>query len=247
MPVPVSIALVSDFHNSPDEAVSSSLLAHRPDIICIAGDVCYGGTPGEDGLLVEVQENVLPFLRFCADTAPTFLSLGNHELTLCPEDLDLIRQTGVVLLDNTWIRYGSMNIGGLSSHHVLEYRKYRAGKQERYPVRGKFIRQIREPETAWLSEFENQPGYKLLLSHHPEYYPRFLQDRNIDLILSGHAHGGQWRIGDRGLFAPGQGLFPRLTSGVCDGRLVISRGLANTAPLPRFCNPTELVYLQPLH
>ena len=92
---------------------------------------------------------------------------------------------------------------------------------------------------------EKQPGYKILLSHHPEYWT-FLKRRSVDLVLSGHAHGGQIRLFGHGLFAPGQGWWPELTSGVHDGRLVISRGLSNTAALvPRLFNPTEIVCLLP--
>ena len=80
-----------------------------------------------------------------------------------------------------------------------------------------------------------------LLCHHPEYWPRYVRDLPVDLTLSGHAHGGQIRLFGQGLFAPGQGLFPRYTSGVHEGRLVISRGLANTTRIPRLFNPTELV------
>lgn len=91
--------------------------------------------------------------------------------------------------------------------------------------------------------YESLPGYRILLCHHPEYYPRYLMGRKIDLILSGHAHGGQWRIGQQGIYAPGQGLLPRLTSGVVDRKLVISRGLFNRAMIPRVNNPTEIVYV----
>ena len=116
----------------------------------------------------------------------------------------------------------------------------------RYPACRHERCMIKEPDIGWLEEFERQPGYRILLCHHPEYYPRFLKGRDIDLILSGHAHGGQWRIGRQGIFAPSQGLFPRLTEGVHDGRLVISRGLANRTPVPRLNNPPEIVYIQPL-
>jgi predicted MPP superfamily phosphohydrolase len=92
-----------------------------------------------------------------------------------------------------------------------------------------------------LDAFSSVEGFKLLLCHHPEYYPRYIRERDIDLTLSGHAHGGQWQIVGRGIFAPGQGLFPRYTGGVYEGRLVVSRGLTNTVSVPRFGNPTELV------
>ena len=65
---------------------------------------------------------------------------------------------------------------------------------------------------------------------------------DIDLTVSGHAHGGQWRFLGRGVYAPDQGLFPKYTSGLHENRLVISRGVANSVPLvPRFFNPCEVV------
>ena len=242
--IPASAALIADLHNRPYFSVIQSLSDHRPEMIFITGDVIYGGSPGRDRLLIRTQKYVLPFLRACSGIAPTFLSLGNHELALAEEDLGLIRRTGCVLLDNSWTVFKRMVIGGLSSHHVLEYRRFRMGKNQRYPIRSGEVKLIREPDTEWLSEFENQPGYRILLCHHPEYYPRYLKGRDIDLILAGHAHGGQWRIGKQGIYAPGQGLFPRLTSGVHDGRLVISRGLSNPTPIPRLNNSPEIVYLQ---
>ena len=75
-----------------------------------------------------------------------------------------------------------------------------------------------------------------------------LRDHPIDLVLSGHAHGGQIRLFGQGLYSPGQGPLPRYTGGVFKGphgRLVISRGLANTAPppIPRLFNPREVVII----
>ena len=65
----------------------------------------------------------------------------------------------------------------------------------------------------------------------------------FDLILSGHAHGGQIRLFGRGLFAPGQGIFPKYTSGI-HGSMIISRGLSNTGGMiPRLFNRREIVYI----
>ena len=103
-----------------------------------------------------------------------------------------------------------------------------------------------KPENNWLSwldHFCQEEGYKILLCHHPEYYPLYLKNRQIELVLSGHAHGGQIRIMGKGLYAPGQGLFPKLTSGIVDQRLVISRGLANNTLIPRLWNPEEIIYI----
>jgi predicted MPP superfamily phosphohydrolase len=84
---------------------------------------------------------------------------------------------------------------------------------------------------------------KILLCHHPEYYERYLKDKSIDLTVSGHAHGGQWRFFGKGVFAPGQGIFPRYTSGVYDGKLVVSRGLKPARIIPRFFNAPEVVII----
>ena len=70
-----------------------------------------------------------------------------------------------------------------------------------------------------------------------------IKQQDIDLVVSGHAHGGQWRFFGRGVFAPGQGLFPKYTAGVHDDRLVISRGLKKTVMPPRIFNPLEIVVI----
>ena len=75
-----------------------------------------------------------------------------------------------------------------------------------------------------------------------------LINRNIDLVLSGHAHGGQFRLFGQGFFSPGQGWFPKYTSGIHRGkygRMIISKGMANTVRVaPRLFNPTEVVYIE---
>ena len=91
--------------------------------------------------------------------------------------------------------------------------------------------------------FSNKEGFKLLLCHHPEYYSKYIKDIDVDLTLSGHAHGGQWRILGQGIFAPGQGIFPKYTSGLIDGRLIVSRGLGNTHRIPRINNKPEIINL----
>lgn len=99
---------------------------------------------------------------------------------------------------------------------------------------------------ARLSALLAQAGdrFSLVLSHRPELLPAYAE-AGADLVLSGHAHGGQVRLpGIGGLFAPGQGILPRLTSGVHargETRLVVSRGLGNSAFPLRVFNPPEIV------
>lgn len=236
-------SLLYPHHNCANpEPVISSLRKRIPSIICVAGDLVYARAP-ETGLLVEAQEKVLPLLRGCVDIAPTFMSLGNHESFLCDEDISLIRKTGVTVLDNGWSSWNGIHIGGLTSHYVLDRRAFRAAhpSADRYPtVRDDSWENKKEPDVSWLKS-PLPSGCKVLLCHHPEYLP--LIPPEINLICAAHAHGGQWRIAGRGLFAPGQGWFPKYTSGICEGRMVVTRGLTNMARVPRINNPTEIVYI----
>ncbi|MCI6317034.1 MAG: hypothetical protein MR877_07735 [Spirochaetia bacterium] len=75
---------------------------------------------------------------------------------------------------------------------------------------------------------------------------------DYDLILAGHAHGGQWKLpfAKNGLYAPMQGLFPKYSGGLYDFKkqgsvLIVSRGLSHQIPnIPRFFNPPELVVIE---
>ena len=248
-----NMALLSDLHNRPFDPIIASLQRHNPSLIAITGDIVYGSQPEEDVSPLDTQENVLPFLRSCVSIAPTFLSLGNHEWMLDEADLAAISSTGVVVLDNRWktitVENWTIILAGLTSGYVTDYRSFRSTQpsEPRYPRREDFygiggVRTEHKPETAWLVEYCSTPGYHILLSHHPEYI--HLIPSSIDLVLSGHAHGGQWRVFGRGVFAPGQGWWPKYTKGVYENRLVVSAGLSNTTWIPRIGNPTEVVYLE---
>ena len=170
------------------------------------------------------NENAERFLRTVPAIAPVFYSIGNHELKYrhAEEYLAEVKNSGVTLLDNESTVFQGIRIGGLSS------------------TRGK-------PDTGFLDRFEEEEGYRLLMCHHPEIWRDYAAARNIDLTLCGHAHGGQLQICGRGLYAPGQGLFPKLTHGLYgDGKMLISRGMTNGAKprIPRICNPCELIILR---
>ncbi|MCR5449021.1 MAG: metallophosphoesterase [Solobacterium sp.] len=231
------IALVADIHNNPPARVIASLEKYRPDLIAICGDLIYGVESNPGFLKMEESENAMELLNSCVRIAPTYFSLGNHEYVLTRQDMELIRNTGTVILDNTWAEFRpGIFIGGLSSARMKGKSKI--------------------PDHQWLDEFEKLPGYRILMSHHPEYWALqepYLKERKIDLVLSGHAHGGQIRFRRKGrwqgLYCHNQGLFPEYTSDIHKGPygyLVISRGLANTSqPLPRLFNAPELVYIVP--
>ena len=248
-----SIALLSDIHNRPSNLVIRSLERNKPSLICICGDVLYGSMEDQDRSPLEVQTNVLPFLSSCAAIAPTYLSLGNHEWMLDEGDFETIRKAGVTVLDNTWctatIRGEKLIIGGVTSGHCLSYRRFLATlppSSHRYPRKEEYASY--SPNTDWMKRYASTPGYHICLCHQPEYFPSI--PKSVELVLSGHAHGGQWAyysfLKKRmcGLFCPGMGFFPKWTKGVYEGnRLVVSAGLANTTKIPRIFNPTEVVYV----
>ena len=218
---PVTVAHVSDLHDRSPKTVLAALEALSPDLIALTGDLFHR---------LDTARYALPFLRAAAGIAPTVYSLGNHEW-LEEGDRERITACGAILLDNESVRVGELTVGGLSSG----FGRQKQGNLKATPA----------PDRAFLARFAAEEGVRLLLCHHPEYYPEFIRPLPIHLTLSGHAHGGQWRIGRQGIFAPGQGLFPRYTGGLYDGgRLEVSRGLSNTAPVPRLFNPTELPVLR---
>ena len=89
---------------------------------------------------------------------------------------------------------------------------------------------------------------KILLAHEPQFFEKYM-DAGYDLVLCGHAHGGQWRIPFTkiGLYAPGQGAFPKYTAGVHEKKnraMVISRGLGNSEFPLRLFNRPEIVVIE---
>ena len=169
------------------------------------------------------NDNAMRFLETVPRIVPVFFSIGNHErkYRFREEFLRKVADSGITLLDNESAGFHGVRIGGLSSA---------AGA----------------PDTGFLDRFEKEEGWRLLLCHHPEVYRDYVAGRDIDLTLCGHAHGGQIQIRGRGLYAPGQGLFPKLTHGLHDGgKMLISRGMTNGAKprVPRINNPCELIIL----
>ena len=165
------------------------------------------------------------FLVQVPELVPVFYSLGNHEVKYRDAGawIERIRKSKAVLLQNESCLYRGIRLGGLSS-------------QRKGP-----------PDLDFLNSFEKEDGFRLLLCHHPEVYRDFVKGRDIHFTLCGHAHGGQIQLFGHGLYAPGQGLFPKLTHGVHDGgRMMISRGMTNGAKprIPRINNPCELIIIE---
>lgn len=249
--VPLTIGLVADLHEREADDLLELLQSANPDIIAIAGDTLERVT-GEDlarrrkfnPIRIAIftaayftdhairfitrsknfanTENAYRFLRGAADIAPVFMSLGNHEEALEEEDYALISEKGITLLDNSdtiiSVNGQELRIGGLPMIC----------------------------DESWLEGFSNQAGYKILLCHYPEYYDEFIKEKDIDLILSGHNHGGQIRLFGKGMLSSSAGLFPKYDRGIFNNRLVVSAGCSNTTAIPRIKNPREIIIIKVL-
>ena len=226
------IAQISDLHNASlgngNEKLLAALEEAKPDIIVLTGDLI-------DCRKLKMDVAVR-FAEQAAKIAPCYYVPGNHEARIeeLPKLLKGLTEAGVTVLRNEkcmLYRGGDiLTLMGIDDPSFVA--DYMTGDNE--PV-------IRAALQALTEETD---GYRILLSHRPEWFSVY-RDFDIDLTFSGHAHGGQFRfpfVG--GLIAPNQGFFPEYDAGVfTDGEcsMVVSRGLgASIIPL-RIGNRPELV------
>lgn len=210
----LAFIFVSDLHCCDNDPIIEAIMGYQPDAVLVGGDFIHNAALYKQGF---------EFLRRSSSAFPTICCLGNHEWRFKGDVKHAIRETGAILLDDSHLNFHGIAIGGLTSA---------------------YSKKKKIPNVEWLEEFSNIDSYKILLCHHPEYYDRYIKGMDIDLILSGHAHGGQWRFFGRGILAPGQGIFPKYTGGLYDGRLLVSRGLGNPHVIPRINNDPEIVCIQ---
>ncbi len=240
LPCPESLtaALISDYHSNKRRTsgvrYARLIRDEAPDIIFATGDFFSCA----DSLDIDRGANAdgLHFLAECRKIAPVYYVIGNHEHALSDLNKAKLTERGIRVLENQFVLHGRLAIGGISLPYIFTPNRKR-------PV-------CPPPDREFLSEFSSLDAYKILLCHHPEYWKKYLREYAVDLTVSGHAHGGQIRLFRHGLYAPGQGIFPRYTSGLHTygtsptRHLIVSRGMTNTVPVPRLWNPCEIVILK---
>lgn len=229
---PLRLALVSDFHSGSGqwsgEALGRIILNEEVDALCIAGDLFDAKGGIDEGLSL---------LRALVPHMPVFFVTGNHEESRFDraDMANNLKEMGVAVLDNAG---AAVNLAGMRVE-VLGFVDPTA-----YADRDEWV------WAAGLPLKEKAPSasaYRIVLSHRPEQ-KNFYSQLQAHLVLAGHAHGGQWRLPVLGgLYAPGQGLFPRLTRGIykCGKKhpyqMVVSAGFALHPLVPRINNRPELV------
>lgn len=229
------IAHVSDLHNAEMGDDNKNLLATlqdaEPDIIAITGDLI-------DSRNTDI-EIALQFAEEAVKIAPCYYVTGNHEARVSEYD-DLktgLTELGIIVLEDERIELDkngeTITLIGLNDPSFKS--DYLLGDSEAVVK-------------THLQELMNESdGFILLLSHRPELFEIYANNE-VDLVLSGHAHGGQFRLPFvGGLVAPNQGLFPKYDAGLYteeNTSMIISRGIGNSILPFRFNNRPEVILIE---
>ena len=230
---PIRIVHLSDLHGTWFGFDQARLVAHvweeSPDVIVITGDSIDS---------IHDNEAAVCLIERLADIAPTYCVTGNHE--------ELVRRDGsgdyeafldaVERTENAYLLRGeTVTLAEgvtLTGADDIPF----AGGTSNY---GRYI-----------SRLSQQKGehFSVLLAHRPEMAAHYAA-AGFDLTLSGHAHGGQFRLPFAGgLLAPGQGLFPEYDSGLYElengVRMYVNRGLGNSVFPLRLFNRPEIAVIE---
>lgn len=230
------LAHISDLHNHSFGDRQSRLIGlikkERPDIITITGDLI-------DRRRTNIK-TAMDFIREAVSVAPVYYVTGNHEIKSgCYKELShLLKEAGVNMLDNRSMIINQIGgyIGLFGLPDISYYGYESAAEKEKAKLR------LKHALKGLTSGHES--SLNILLTHRPELLSLF-SGCGIDIVMSGHAHGGQMRLPLLGgLYAPGQGVLPKYTSGMYHKygmALVVSRGLGNSLFPLRIFDPPEVV------
>ena len=237
---PFRIVLVSDLHEHQfgrdNEKLAEKIREQSPDLIVIDGDMINGDSENAD--------TAVELVRALKEAAPVYYSFGNHEYSYMEaghEDLtEELEAAGAVVLNyqsiDIDVKGNQIRLGGL-----YEY-GFETGMQSE---------EENERAIPYLEEYADTDRYLIMCAHRPEsFYPWDMADQwGIDLVLSGHLHGGQVIIpGVGGLYNSLDGFFPKFDYGqykLGDSDMAITRGLgSNPKMLPRFNNPPEIAVVE---
>lgn len=228
---PIRMAVLTDYHGCDDDGngarLADEVAALKPDLILLVGDMFSAdGNPEEE----------LVLFRNLVQIAPAYYVTGNHEYWECdvPALLGHIADAGVTVLNATSVtvevRGERINLCGIPD-------PYDGGSTEDY--------------LTCAAANAAPEAYSVLLAHRPELIEKYAATEDFDLVLSGHAHGGQVRIPGlvNGLCAPNQGWFPRYAGGryeVSGTTMIVSRGLSDQKQMgvPRIFNRPELLLVE---
>lgn len=236
--VSARIVLLADIHGNrfgeKNERLVGKIRKAKPDMIAIAGDMLNDSDENTDSAAELISE--------LSVIAPVYISYGNHE-EHHPHRADLydrFTNAGAKVFDFTYedmeLNGTPVRVGGLFGYALPEDNEA-----------------AKKGESNFLRDFQDTDRYKILLTHMPYAWTEqgSLDAWDIDLVLSGHLHGGQIIFPFAGgFYAPDQGFFPGKVWGMSESkdgkrRLIISRGLGSSVRwLPRFHNIPEIAVVE---
>ena len=228
------IAHVSDLHNTEmgkdNEKLLDMLQEADPDIIAITGDII-------DSRNTDIDV-ALQFTKDAMEIAPCYYVTGNHEARVSEYDelKEGMIELGVVVLEDgrNELEQSGETITLLGVKDPSFQTDYLFGDSETV-MQSKLQEIINEEDS-----------YTILLSHRPELFEVYTESK-VDLVLSGHAHGGQFRLPFvGGLVAPNQGLFPKYDAGLYteeNTNMIVSKGIGNSILPFRFNNRPEVILI----
>lgn len=226
------IVQISDLHNAEfgenNEKLLLMLKQADADIIAITGDMIDSRNTDIDVAISFAQKAV--------NIAPVYYVNGNHESRVLGEYEKLkqgLTDAGVTILENSSadITIGDETISLIGINDPT--------------FRMELVDDTMEQNIAHqlVNAIPDNDNYKVLLAHRPEYFDVYAG--KVDLVLSGHAHGGQFRIPFiGGLVAPGQGFFPEYYEGSHikeNTEMIVSRGIGNSIIPFRINNKPEII------
>ena len=229
----VRLAVVTDFHSSDNaDDVVAMVASCAADAVLLVGDLFDDDTQNRP------TERTLSLMRQLSAQYPCYYVSGNHEAWTGEMDA-LYQQT-----EEAGVKVLRMSSGVLT---VRGQRIALCGIPDPYEMVFSGAPDTEEQLRQALEDVDSA-DFTVLLAHRPELLTKYAQFP-LDLVVSGHAHGGQVRIPGvlNGLYAPNQGWFPKLAGGAYtqDGTtLIVSRGLAVRTRLPRIFNRPEVVLVR---
>lgn len=240
------IVQISDLHNAKfgknNQKLVDRIRECAPDMIVLTGDLVDSNHTNVDRVVQFVDEIV----KIC----PVYYVTGNHEYWLDTSEyeklMDGLVSAGVVILDNQVVEISrgdaKFRLVGLDDKSLAD------GTLEAL-LSDESIRnnQAEQKEETADNEDSGEKELTVVLAHEPQYLARYA-GTGVDLVLSGHAHGGQFRLPFvGGIVAPDQGFLPEYTAGeyyMNGTEMIVSRGLGNSVIPVRLFNYPEIVCVE---
>jgi len=247
---PVRIVLVTDLHScyygEGQKTLIEAVDAQMPDLILLGGDIF------DDKL---DDANTEQFLAGIAGKYPCYYVTGNHEYWSGAKNfaakMAILEKYGVTILsglcETIEVNGETINLCGVDDPDAYMLSDIIAPPGYAY-AEDESVSTF-EQQLDTVKQQSDNGNFTILLSHRPELFESYAE-RGFDLVLCGHAHGGQWRIPWllNGLYAPNQGLFPPYAGGRYEENgvtMIVSRGLARESTIvPRIFNRPELVVVE---